>query len=158
MIYHTVVIIFLTVAIFRPPLNLLCRTVMGYSLISLQLKLYGRHLHTNSPTKCSILSSCPPHYLSIFLSANLYCHDLFHLQPYLHQDRSTQYPSETIFSSVLQPASLSELIYFHLPAVMLSPLRQLALFRFFTTQMPYPIHPLRNPGTHPAAAPAAVLL
>lgn len=50
--YHTVVIIFLTVVIIRPPLNLLCGPVIGYSLISLQLKLYGRHLHTSSPTKC----------------------------------------------------------------------------------------------------------
>ena len=52
--YRTVVIIFLTVAIcfFRPSLNLLCRPVIIYSPIFPQLKLYGRHLHANSLTKC----------------------------------------------------------------------------------------------------------
>ena len=58
-VYHlfptTVVIIFLTVPILRPPLNFLCRPIMGYSLISLQLKLYFRH-------SCTF---CTPHFFYI---------------------------------------------------------------------------------------------
>ena len=58
-VYHlfptTVVIIFLTVPILRPPLNFLCRPIMCYSLISLQLKLYFRH-------SCTF---CTPHFFYI---------------------------------------------------------------------------------------------
>ena len=49
------VIIFLTVPILRPPLNFLCRPIMCYSLISLQLKLYFRH-------SCTF---CTPHFFYI---------------------------------------------------------------------------------------------